>query len=71
MISDENAIKESEIIFLEGYLWDEGEPKSAFNKAMLLSNKKAMSLSDQFCVERHKDSFLNLVKNKLRYYFCQ
>ena len=61
----ENAIKESEIIFLEGYLWDEGEPKSAFNKAMLLSNKKAMSLSDQFCVERHKDSFLNLVKNKL------
>ena len=61
----EKAIKESEIIFLEGYLWDEGEPKKAFDKAMLLSNKKAMSLSDQFCVERHKDSFLNLVKNKL------
>ena len=66
----ENAIKESEIIFLEGYLWDEGEPKSAFNKAMLLSNKKAMSLSDQFCVERHKDSFLNLVKNKLDIIFA-
>ena len=62
---NEKAIKESEMIFLEGYLWDEGEPKSAFDKAMLLSNKKAMSLSDQFCVERHKDSFLNLVKNKL------
>ena len=62
---DEKAVKESEMIFLEGYLWDEGEPKSAFDKAMLLSNKKAMSLSDQFCVERHKDSFLNLVKNKL------
>ena len=61
----EKAVKESEIIFLEGYLWDEGEPKSAFDKAMLLSNKKAMSLSDQFCVERHKDSFLNLVKNEL------
>jgi fructokinase len=62
---NEKAVKESEMIFLEGYLWDEGEPKSAFDKAMSLSNKKAMSLSDQFCVARHKDSFLNLVKNKL------
>ena len=62
---DEKTVKESEMIFLEGYLWDEGEPRSAFDKAMLLSHKKAMSLSDQFCVERHKDSFLNLVKNKL------
>tara|TARA_B110000037_G_scaffold76088_1_gene91033 strand:+ start:421 stop:1350 length:930 start_codon:yes stop_codon:yes gene_type:complete len=62
---DEKAIKESEMIFLEGYLWDEGEPKSAFDKAMSLSNKKAMSLSDQFCVERHKDNFLHLVKNKI------
>ena len=67
---NENAIKKSEMIFLEGYLWDEGEPKSAFNKAMSLSNKKAMSLSDQFCVERHKDSFLNLVKNKLDIVFA-
>ena len=62
---NEKAIKDSEIIFLEGYLWDEGEPKLAFDKAMLLSNTKAMSLSDQFCVERHKSDFLNLVKNKL------
>ena len=62
---DEKSVKESEMIFLEGYLWDEGEPKLAFDKAMSLSNKKAMSLSDQFCVARHKDSFLNLVKNKL------
>jgi len=62
---DEKAIKESEMILLEGYLWDEGEPKSAFDKAMSLSNKKAMSLSDQFCVNRHKDNFLNLVNNKL------
>ena len=61
----EKVVKESGMIFLEGYLWDEGEPKSAFDKAMLLSDKKAMSLSDQFCVERHKDSFLNLVKNKI------
>ena len=62
---NEKAIQESEMIFLEGYLWDEGEPKLAFDKAMSLSNIKAMSLSDQFCVERHKSDFLNLVKNKL------
>jgi len=62
---DEEALKESEIIFLEGYLWDEGEPKSAFNKAISIAKTKAMSLSDQFCVERHKNSFLDLVKNKL------
>ena len=67
---EEKAIKESEITFLEGYLWDEGDPKSAFEKAMLLSKKKAMSLSDQFCVERHKDNFLDLVKNKLDIIFA-
>jgi len=60
-----NAIKNSEIIFLEGYLWDEGDPKKAFDKAIQNSNKSAMSLSDQFCVERHKAHFLDLVKNKL------
>ena len=67
---DEKAVKESELIFLEGYLWDEGEPKSAFNKAMLLANSTAMTLSDQFCVERHKKSFLDLVKNKLDIIFA-
>ncbi len=60
-----DAIKKSEIIFLEGYLWDEGEPKKAFDKAIKNANKVAMSLSDQFCVDRHKPHFLNLVKNKL------
>ena len=60
-----DVIKKSEIIFLEGYLWDEGEPKKAFNKAINNANKVAMSLSDRFCVDRHKDDFLNLVKNKL------
>ena len=60
-----NAIKESEILFLEGYLWDEGEPKKAFEKAINNANKVAMSLSDLFCVERHKPQFLDLVKNKL------
>ena len=62
---DTNAIKNSEILFLEGYLWDEGDPKKAFEKAINNSNKVAMSLSDLFCVERHKPHFLELVKNKL------
>jgi len=60
-----DAIKKSEIIFLEGYLWDEGEPKKAFDKAINNASKVAMSLSDLFCVDRHKPHFLNLVKNKL------
>ena len=60
-----DAIRKSEIIFLEGYLWDEGEPKKAFDKAISNAKKVAMSLSDQFCVDRHKPHFLELVKNKL------
>ena len=60
-----DVIKKSDVIFLEGYLWDEGEPKKAFDKAINNANKVAMSLSDQFCVDRHKSDFLNLVKNKL------
>jgi fructokinase len=60
-----DAIKKSEIVFLEGYLWDEGEPKKAFDKAINHASKVAMSLSDLFCVDRHKPHFLNLVKNKL------
>ena len=62
---DFSAVKKSEIIFLEGYLWDEGEPKKAFDKAINNANKIVMSLSDQFCVDRHKPHFLELVKNKL------
>ena len=62
---DENAVKNSELIFLEGYLWDEGDPQKAFNKAISISKKTSMSLSDQFCVDRHKKSFFDLVKNKL------
>ena len=60
-----DAIKQSDLILLEGYLWDEGEPKKAFEKAIESANKVAMSLSDQFCVDRHKPHFLELVKNKL------
>jgi len=62
---DADEIRKSEIIFLEGYLWDEGEPKKAFDKAINSANIVAMSLSDQFCVDRHKPHFLDLVKNKL------
>ena len=62
---DIKVIKNSEIIFLEGYLWDEGQPKSAFEKAIQNAEKVAMSLSDLFCVERHKSDFLDLVNNKL------
>jgi sugar/nucleoside kinase (ribokinase family) len=67
---DIKAIKNSEITFLEGYLWDEGEPKEAFIEAINYSNKKAMSLSDKFCVDRHKKSFLELVQNKLDIIFA-
>ena len=59
------AVKNSQVTFLEGYLWDKGEPKSAFNKAIKYSNTVAMSLSDLFCVERHKLEFLDLIKTKL------
>ena len=67
---DEKVIKDADITFLEGYLWDEGDPKKAFDKAIKYSNKVAMSLSDLFCVERHKPHFLDLVKNKLDIVFA-
>tara|TARA_E500000178_G_scaffold167376_1_gene166780 strand:+ start:409 stop:1338 length:930 start_codon:yes stop_codon:yes gene_type:complete len=67
---DTNAVKKSELLFLEGYLWDEGEPKKAFEKAINSSTRVAMSLSDLFCVERHKPHFLELVKSKLNITFA-
>ena len=67
---DAEVIKKSDLVFLEGYLWDEGDPKEAFEKAINLANKTAMSLSDKFCVDRHKPNFLNLVKNKLDLVFA-
>ena len=67
---NDKIVRDTEIIFLEGYLWDEGEPKKAFNKAINNSKKVAMSLSDLFCVERHKSDFLDLVKNKLDIVFA-
>ena len=65
-----DLIDNAEITFLEGYLWDEGEPKKAFDKAIINSNTVAMSLSDLFCVERHKTQFLELVKYKLDIIFA-
>ena len=67
---DEDQIRNADLIFLEGYLWDEGEPKKAFDKAIKYSKKTAMSLSDLFCVERHKKYFLDLVRNKLDIVFA-
>jgi len=67
---DKKAVQNSELIFLEGYLWDEGDPKTAFNKAIEISKKTAMTLSDKFCVDRHKKSFLDLVNNKLDIVFA-
>jgi len=67
---DEMEVRNSEIVFLEGYLWDKGDPKKAFDKSIRLSNKTAMSLSDLFCVERHKENFLELVRNKLDIIFA-
>ncbi len=67
---NENDIKKADLIFLEGYLWDEGEPKKAFDKAIKNAKKTAMSLSDLFCVERHKTQFLDLVKNRVDIIFA-
>ena len=67
---DEEMIKQCDLTFLEGYLWDKGDPQKAFNKAIKNSKKSAMSLSDLFCVERHKEYFLELVKNKLTVTFA-
>ena len=67
---DDKVIKQSEITFLEGYLWDRGDPQKAFNKAISNAVQSAMSLSDLFCVERHKEYFLDLVQNKLNIVFA-
>jgi fructokinase len=67
---DASIVKNSEITFLEGYLWDEGAPQKAFDKAINNAKKVAMSLSDLFCVERHKQHFLELVKHKLDIVFA-
>ena len=66
---NEDYIKDYEIIFLEGYLWDKGMSEEMFKHVIKLAKKNnikvAMSLSDIFCVTRHRDDFFNLLKNDL------
>jgi len=66
---NEDYIKDYEIIFLEGYLWDKGMSEEMFKYVIQLAKKKnikvAMSLSDIFCVTRHREDFFNLLKNNL------
>ena len=65
----ENNIIEHELIFLEGYLWDKGMSEKMFKHSINIAKKNkvkiAMSLSDIFCVTRHKQDFYNLIKNDL------
>ena len=67
---DVEAVKSSYITFFEGYLFDEGHQKKAFEKAIKNSKKTVMTLSDKFCVDRHKKNFLNLVTNSLDIVFA-
>jgi fructokinase len=66
---NENNITDHELIFLEGYLWDKGMSEKMFKHTITLAKKNevkiAMSLSDIFCVNRHKQDFYNLLKNDL------
>ena len=66
---NENNIMDHELIFLEGYLWDKGISEKMFKHVISMAKKNkvkiAMSLSDIFCVTRHKQDFYNLLKNDL------
>ena len=66
---NENNILDNELIFLEGYLWDKGISEKLFKHVINIAKKNrvkiAMSLSDVFCVTRHKQDFSNLLKNDL------
>jgi fructokinase len=66
---NENNILDNELIFLEGYLWDKGISEKMFKHVINIAKKNkvkiAMSLSDVFCVTRHKQDFSNLLKNDL------
>ncbi len=62
---DEGLIRRSKVTYMEGYLWDPPEAKAAFLKASKIAeaagHKTSLSLSDPFCVERHRKEFLDLV----------
>lgn len=71
---DEELVKQAKVIFIEGYLWDEDNAKTAILHAIDLAkqhNKKiAFSLSDVFCIERHREEFLSLIKNHVDLLFA-
>lgn len=71
---NEQAINKCNILYMEGYLWDRLPSKEAFmyasNVNKLSGGKNALSLSDVFCVEAHRDSFLDLIKENIDYVFC-
>ena len=71
---NEESIKNCNILYMEGYLWDRLPSKEAFMYASSINKqsggKNALSLSDVFCVEAHRDSFVDLIKENIDYVFC-
>jgi len=71
---DEESIKNCNILYMEGYLWDRLPSKEAFLYASSINKqsggKNALSLSDVFCVEAHRDSFVDLIKENIDFVFC-
>ncbi len=71
---NEDAIKSAEILYMEGYLWDKPTSKEAFLYAAKLNKlsggKNAITLSDVFCVEMHRESFIEFIKDSIDFVFC-
>ncbi len=71
---NEDAIKSAEILYMEGYLWDKPTSKEAFlyaaNLNKLSGGKNAITLSDVFCVEMHRESFIEFIKDSIDFVFC-
>ena len=69
-----DAIKEAKILYMEGYLWDKPSSKSAFLNAAKINKESgglnSISLSDVFCVEMHRDSFISFIADDIDYVFC-
>ena len=69
-----DAIKEAKILYMEGYLWDKPSSKSAFLSAAKINKESgglnSISLSDVFCVEMHRDSFISFIADDIDYVFC-
>lgn len=71
---DEELIAQSKILYLEGYLWDEPHAKAAMRQAVTYAKKHgcevSLSLSDSFCVHRHREEFLELINDHIDILFC-